>query len=674
MALHREQQPIAQFKFPKFQLVWKPANEPRASWRLGLIGLYRRESPPRVHVVFAARGALAASGAAALAAYVSATAFVYSMWSASPQNRVSYWDLVIPFRWSEARELRGGDLIVEGLYETRRERYATGVLLLEQGIRLAPGDLRGRAELAKFYTRAGYINRAKQILEGGVAYPPISRSYYQQLFQVLDYLEEYQLTLGVIETLSKDAPWRTQRNLAAKKAQVLEKLQLWGDLDKLRSEYATNKLVEIELAWARSYLLRGNPQVALKEIAASPEFFGLPEERTALEIRLLIKAELFDDAIAKIAAWSAAKPNESRARFLMILAEAKAGRSALMRIAIEDYLLVFGGDPLGASRLLAYALQDLNEPEVRLIAEMATRVGAMSPTAEMAYVEALLSWGRFEEASDAFDALKPKLNHAGYGRWAEGIQLILSVCRTPTPSTQSQLLQFVSDFRASPAGYRLAINSLARSRASAVVADLVASAKNRFPAFEPPVPVTPSIGLALNSPIEASRRGGVQPIGQITNTTTPIRQRSPAPSMEKAAPAEASKALNVSTERAAKSALAVIDQQLTAKNYDVALSMVGEIERQGYASLQRDLNQRRVVILAGRGDLDQLVGACKLWFRDSNVDQTLVRATAERWSGENRYDQAIILLRAYLERNPGAKWANSMLQELLANTKTSAPR
>lgn len=690
MALSTERPPITQFKTPRLSLVWRPTADTRASWKIGLVGFYFRETPRRLHVVFAARGMLLWSFALALTCYVGAVTAVHHIWSRSPHNRVTYLDLLLPTRWDETRRLRGGDLVAQGIEDLRARRYGTALMFLARGVGMAPTDQRGRLELARLYLGAGYLHRAKQLLQDGLAHPPVVKAYTDLYFSVASYMEDHAAILEAVAKLTAGADARLQRELATHQANALRQLERWDELDALRASLAAAPLIGVEQAWVRSQLERGTPEVGLAAIDAAPALFGLPAERADLEARLALAAGQFDRVRAVGETWRKARPTDFGPRLLEVLTEIRENYWFTAREKIEDYLVAFGAQPALTAQIFIRLSELEDEQWIRLARSLAVEAGAYGPQARMVFIEALLIRGHFNEAERELTAALPVMQAANFnpGIWTQGVQRILGACRGTSPSARSLLIEFLTSERASPAGYHLALNALAKSpSAREALADVHAAAMNRYPSLQPKPATREAIALATSAEPKARpvlTRREPRPVTPrvTTDTATNPATRTPLPVAKERAPLVLPPTLSdqarkdeqtFPTERVARSGLTRADQFIAESNPGAALDLLNQIERAGHTALRREILFRRVRIYGERRQFDLLLSNTRFLLRETPVNQTQLRELAEQWRTAGQTDSALILLREVIATFPAARWAEDLQRSLIEEIKIVPP-
>jgi len=686
MPLHAEQSPIAQFKTPKLQAVWSRKSVPRASWRFIWAGFYFRENPRRLHVVFGVKAILLTGMLLAATGYVAAVTFVYGTWSQSPHNRVAYHDLLLPFRWKEARALRGGDLVAEGLGELKRQRYATAMLLLGKGISMNPAEQRGRLELAKLFSQVGYLHRARQLLEEGLGYPPVTKTYYQLYFVLTSYMEDHSAVLAGVAKLEAGADAAMRRDFAGHRARALLALERYDELEALRESFRNAPLVSVEVAWARGAIKRGRADLALAAIAADPLLFGVTDERRELEARAALAANDRTRAERILGEWLAEQPIAAGPRRLEVLVAAKWGGPAKLRDALDRYFLYFGNRPNESAQIFVRLAETEPWENVVLTRALALEFGAYHPLARMAFVEGLLVRGRFAEAETELEATLAAMAAENFfpGSWPEGMRRIIDACVKPTPSTQALLTDFLTNERASPAGFHLALTALAQSRAQETLRDLYTLAKLRYPGLTPDAETRARIEsaqLAQRRPVplptktvapkSTGPKADVASAKKTATEPTPAVRRAAATDSQASAPVAPRKdALPPLTERAAKALLTRAQEQVDAGQQVEALATLEKLARPDLPELAKDVLMLRVRCHAELRSYDALRSTMWLLLRERPVNLPELRRLVERCRERKLIDSALIILRETVESAPEAKWAGQMLRDLEGELKT----
>ena len=680
MALSTDRPPITQFKTPRLRLVWRPAADTRASWKAGIVGFYFRENPRRLHIVFAARGILLWGLGLAVAGYLAAAAGLHYAWSRSPHNRVTFLDILLPTRWEQTKHKRGVDLVARGVEELRGQRFGTALMFLARGVNMAPADQRGRLELSRLYIRAGYLHRAKKLLQDGLAYPPIPKAYTDLFFALESYMEDHEAILGAVDALAKSDDSRIRRDALVQKANALRQLERWAELDALRDSLAATPLIGVELAWARAQLERGTPERALAAIERAPDLFGLLDERADIESRLALAAGDIERAQRVHDTWRKARPTDARPRVLEVLIAIRANQWLAAREAIENYLLHFGTQPQQAAQIIIRLAEESDEQWVRFARQVAEESGAYSPALRMVFIETLLVRGHFIEAERELAAANAVIQATKFraGSWPQGVQRIIQAARGTSPSARGLLIDFLTSERASPAGYHLALNALAASPAREALTDVYAAAMNRYPSLQPKPATREKIEIAMRAGPAARTLGARVTTDAATNPTPrvelPVRKERLATPLPTSQRDQARKdAEQFPTERVARTGIARAEQLASEGQYQASLDLLAQIERAGHPTLRREILLTRARNHGELRQFEQLTATLRLLMRETPLNQVQLRQLAEHWRATGRTDSALILHREIVANIPAALWAAEMQRQFTDELKIQPP-
>ncbi|WP_438480136.1 hypothetical protein [Oleiharenicola lentus] len=632
--------PVAQFKIPRLRIVWKSSVVPEARWFLGLVGFYHKETPRRWWIVFSTRGTLAWSGGTLVAGYFIGASALYYLWGRSAYSQLTYADLVLPTRWSEARHKRGDALIADGIQELRDGRGASGIMLLSHGIVLAPQNTSGRVTLASIYVRIGLIHRAHQLLVEGLEFGRPSKGYRDMLFRVANYLEDYEEVAQLTERLSKNAPPDEVRWLNAQKAVALEKLKRYDELDALHQSTIAAPLFAVESAWARSQIERGNATVALDQLKKDPTRFGLPADRYAMQVNLQEAAGDYAAVAASITEWEKSDPTNASPKLEKILMHARRAQTKAFANSVDSYLLFFNADP-GLLVQLFKKLSDLNDPQwLRIAWNEAQNAGIKRIDLRILYVQGLITTGQTADAEVEFEKTKVALAAAKLpmADWINGTHFVLQVVKGDSPSSRAQLIGFANQPRLSPDAYRFMLRSLKRAGLNDLNNEIATLATNRFPAF----------------------RNAYAPEKSIVREGDEFRIAT-------------TSASEIKTEFAAQLELRALKDELKAKRWEDARSRIRKLERAKIDKITTDLRLARIELHGELREQAELVAAAKHYLANTRTPAPDISRLALAWAATPELQEsALTLSRATAEAFPKANWA-VQLRKKLEGDLTVAP-
>lgn len=628
MASHADRQPAAQIKIPGIRLVWRPLAAAEAKWHLALFGHGFRGTPRRLIIYLSVRGVLLWGAALILAAYFAGTAALAWFLGKNPYNHITYADLTLPTRWSHLRELRGRGQIDEGIHDLRTGRYATGLMLLNAGLAKKPAHLRARMTLAQAYINMGFLHRAVQLLEEGIDHGVPPKTYFDAVFRLALYLEDYERVLAIagrIDALLPPGEVPLRRRLLAQRAVALEKLQRHDELESLRNSSRQAPSFALESAWARVQAGRGRPEDALREIVRDPDRFGVPADRYQLQITLAIAARDARTAEEAIRDWLKTEPTQPQPRIEEIVALVRLGDEAKARDRLQRFFINFGGDRSAVILLVKKLAERPDVDWLKRTRREAEDYGSWSVEMRVLHVQGLIQAGNVSEALTEFNLTADLIKQARTpdGGWTEGTQRLLDVLTSDSPSNRSQFLAFFRTKRLTPDAFRFALKSLKNAGAVDVASELSVLARNRFPALR-------EAAVAAN-PVTAQEGFGART------------------------------AASLQTEAQARAELRLLDAELMAGQHAAAFERLRRIEAGSFPGLRSELLMRRVELHGARDEQTELSAALQLYLASPEVSQAWLREVAAKWQVSGQPASATHLARETHARFPQARWAANLL-------------
>lgn len=272
-----------------------------------------------VSVFIKPRATLLALGAAAAIAYVGAGLGLSWWFARAPHNRIHVADVMLPWRWSTLRDLRGQMFLAQGVEALRRGDYAPGFFLVRRGLASHPDDAASRLVLAEMLAKARDYEGVRQTVLPQLAFAPVPRPL---------------LSVLITEALRVDD--------AATIAECGEQLATKP------ASAADHQWLQLRRASALTTL--GRPADALT-VLAEPAF-ELSGDAADLKVAALCALGRAPEAIALAEALPSAHAGEPQRRFrLLARAYRHAGKPAELAAALKDLIAL---DPNSVeSRLFA---------------------------------------------------------------------------------------------------------------------------------------------------------------------------------------------------------------------------------------------------------------------------------------------------------------------------------
>ena len=200
----------------------------------------------------------------ALAGYL-AGAVVLTWWlDRTPSNRVGFFDVALPWRWSGMNALRGDGFSEQGIKELSAEQVQRGIFYISRGLSLQPNNPAARLALAQVYAKGNYYDGVSRTV-----LPQLKFGFAPEL--VLLYLQQAGAADDSEAALDFIAKWRDRADLPIESRQLLSE---W--------EY-------------RTQMHLNNPTAALAAVD-HPEYRG--NRWTTMRVSALTKLGRLDEAWA----------------------------------------------------------------------------------------------------------------------------------------------------------------------------------------------------------------------------------------------------------------------------------------------------------------------------------------------------------------------------------------
>jgi hypothetical protein len=284
----------------------------------------------RVRLYLKVRPLLICLGGLLVAGYLSA-AVALTWWLDRNQfNKVGFFDVAMPWRWSTLNELRAAGFGEQGAAELLNGQPQRGHFYLQRSLGLNPKNESVRLELAKYYSEANYYPGLVRVVK-----PQLKIGYSRPLLDILlpqaAGADDLELVTAVTEQMrpwvADDAEqrewlddWRVRNLLELKDGEaILELLAEHGYAGSKWDIYKINALIELgdldaALATAnamppafpgmfplalrmQAHVLsaRKNREALLAKLEVLLQEARLVPEPWGFAIEMLVRAELFDD-------------------------------------------------------------------------------------------------------------------------------------------------------------------------------------------------------------------------------------------------------------------------------------------------------------------------------------------------------------------------------------------
>lgn len=143
--------------------------------------------------------------ACTLAAYVGGGLGLAWWFNQKPHNRIHAADLMLPWRWSALRDLRGQMFCAQGVEALRRGEMGQGVFLVRRGLAEHPNDAPTRLVLAEAMVKIHDYEAVREAVLGQLAFPPVPRPLLELLVNEARRVDDAQ-TIAEAMTRAAAAP------------------------------------------------------------------------------------------------------------------------------------------------------------------------------------------------------------------------------------------------------------------------------------------------------------------------------------------------------------------------------------------------------------------------------------------------------------------------------------
>lgn len=361
-------------KDARILFTWETSSKCPAPWRLGLFAVHRqplggianiaglsdraRRSFQKKTVFLSVRGLLGWSCALAMVAFFAGALVLLNLQQRDPHNRITYSDLVLPWRWSGLNALRGQALIGQAKDRFAAGEIAPGFTLLRLGLARDPAHVQARLDLSQLYLLMRLRSRSDRLLLDAFdhGYPGLrlvvvgaARLSESDNPGLLDrFLEKARASQAAIAGLS------------AEDARVLDEITLNHWLESGRGPAAVGLAARLypEGSYERlrveiqSELEAGDPVKAAK-LADAWVRLRSDSEKTLTAVAVAYrKAARYDDMEALFKRLHALAPANANHASLAVVHNLLAGRDAEARAALEDWLFRYGANERALAELI----------------------------------------------------------------------------------------------------------------------------------------------------------------------------------------------------------------------------------------------------------------------------------------------------------------------------------
>ncbi|QYM79701.1 hypothetical protein K0B96_03520 [Horticoccus luteus] len=395
----------------RFRLVWNKHShhDRRARGFKGLARVIEDESTAGHYKTLwlDARALLKIAGAAALALWFGGAGLLYAQLRSQPFNRVRYTDLVLPWHWTQIRDLRGQGYIAAGFDALAHQKLDQAMFDFRHGLSRHPDAPDARLALAQVYARYGYYRGVRDIM-----LPQLDRSrpptdFIHFLVQTSARFDDHATVLSVCDRLlpgtARDPAEHTW--ILEQKARALIALERYADAQAVLDEAGVNSSLNWRSLHVQAQLGLGHGAALEKEVRAWSST-ALPTD-FQLQILSVVLSRRGDVAglTKTIESLQQRHPTEPAVWTEAIGLYSRAGARDAAWLTLQDALRRFDGNPTSADRLAQAALDSGHPDLVALCVEDSRGLGrsVINPLTDLTVT--YLKVGDLGAANDTFKQL-----------------------------------------------------------------------------------------------------------------------------------------------------------------------------------------------------------------------------------------------------------------------------
>lgn len=394
----------------RFRLVWnKATHRDRRAHFKGLARVIDDESTAGHYKTLwlDARALLKITSVTAVLLWCGAAGLLYSHLREQPFNRVRYTDLVLPWRWTQIRDLRGQGYIAAGFAALEQHRLDQAMFNFRHGLSRHPDAPDARLALAGVYARYGYYRGARDILLPQLERTRPPSGFIHFLIQTAGQFDDHATMLTVCDRLLPGAARDPAERiwLLEQKARALVALRRFADAQAALDEAGVNHSLNWRALRLQAQLGLGHGAAMVREIRGWSDS-SLPAD---FQLQLLASAL---SSVGDVAGLSTTietlqqrHPTEPTVWIEAIGYYTRAGARDAAWHTLQDGLRRFDGNAATANRFALAAAESGHPDLVALCVENARELGrpVLPPLTDLTI--AYLQVGDLAAANDTFKQL-----------------------------------------------------------------------------------------------------------------------------------------------------------------------------------------------------------------------------------------------------------------------------
>ena len=648
----------------RIQFSWGCAPDAPARWFLWVFCFFRRAKSPvtgkyyvpvkrsnvyPLAVLISVRGLLLWSLASALITYFGGAAVLANWYERKPFNRITYSDLVLPWRWSQFDTLRGKANLDQAEADLKNGNIRSAFAFLRSGLARYPDDPTARLQLASIYILFRLRVEAEKTLINAFNHAYPGSDYLKKAVSLIEPGDNPTLLIEFCNrgraALAADdrSEGRDARYLDGVKVKTLLQLDRTDEAVALIEKYQPKDIAFLQMAKVAQGIVRGDLAAAEAELkvwlAAMPD--AEPALTTAVRVyRVAGKVPELQAAILRLRSLYPENP----AHIGLALSESlRLGQIQAALDLLDISVIRFANQPAAYGEW-AEAIGKTGHDEVLARLEQLVTESNQNPQTViyarlMAQIRAQ-AWADAEASSARLDALYPNVHPRMQALHRVG-KALLAACSQPVKGAENTLANTITGGWVAMSLYEQIVDALALAERYEAALEVLTLAEGFYP----------------TSRYIAMQRAALTPklAEQNAIAARALAQQTPVAAVDPAVPADA------------EALFAALDAQAQAGRSAEALNLARAARKAAPAWLQAalpELEWREVLLAADTDDLPLLQLNLRTELRaatEAQIDRLV--AQAQTWFAGQRQPVALLTLREVVRVRPEHPLARRLLAE-----------
>ena len=648
----------------RIQFSWGCSPDAPDHWYLWAFCFFRRAKSPStgkyyvptvpsnvypLAVLISVRGLLLWFIFSGLVTYFGGAAALANWYEKKPFNRITYTDIVMPWRWSQLDALRGQANLAQADADLKNGNIRSAFGFLRAGLARYPDDSKARIQLASIYILFRLRVEAEKTLIDAFNHSYPGGDYLKKAVSLIEPSDNPDLLISLCDrgriALAADdrADGRDARFLDGVKVKTLLELNRTDEAVALIEKYQPQDLAFLQMAKVAQGIVRGDLIAAESELkvwlAAMPD--AEPALTTAVRVyRLVGKVPEMQAAILRLRSLYPENPahiglalSESlrlgQTQAALDLLDISVIRFANQPAAYGEWAEAIGktGDETVLARLEQLVTESNQNPQTVIFARLMEQIR-------------IQAWAEAEATSARLDALYPNV-HPKVQALHRVAKALLAACSQPLKGAENILANTITGGWVAMNLYEQIVDALARAERYEAALEVLTLAEGYYPTSR-------YIGM---------QRAAIAPklAEQNAAQARAVARQTPAADAAPVVPADA------------QAFFAALDTLAQADRPAEALSL-GRAARKAAPSWLQDalpeLEWREVLLAAGADDLPLLQLNLRTALRAPSAAQIeRAVAQAQTWFAAQKQRAAVLALREVLKARPAHALALRLLAE-----------